>query len=61
MIFGRVAKGYIFDYCRYDGFIGISLITGDMMASWATIRLLCPIAIISFGHCVICSSSIYGF
>jgi hypothetical protein len=40
MIFGRAAKGYIFDYCRYDGFIGISLITGDMMASWATVRLL---------------------
>jgi hypothetical protein len=40
MMFGRVTKGYIFDYCRYDGFIGISLITGDMMASWATVRLL---------------------
>jgi hypothetical protein len=37
MIFGRVAKGYRFGYCRYDGFIGISLITGEMMASWATI------------------------
>jgi hypothetical protein len=40
MMFGRVTKGYIFDYYRYDGFIGISLITGDMMASWATVQLL---------------------
>ena len=40
MIFGRIAKKYIFDYCRYDGFIGIILITGAMMASWATVWLL---------------------
>jgi hypothetical protein len=37
MIFGRIAKGYIFDNCRYDGLIGIMLITGAMMASWVTV------------------------